>query len=261
MTILSADTRRRTTARRSRRASCAARSRPTRSRRDRAAYAERDIDLRLGSRGDRRRPARAHGRAGRRHTLAYDRLVLASGSLPRALGTPGESSPACTPTARWTTRRPCAGGRSASSALVIGGGFIGMETTASLRRRGLAVTQVDLADRSTPRCRRRRCRASLERLYRERGVDVILGDAVAEFRGSGRQAQRRGHARRQRDRGRARDRRRRRAAVDGLPRGLRRRARARHGRSSTSASRRTSRASGPWATSRTSTTRSSATAG
>ena len=62
---------------------------------------------------------------------------------------PARRSTACTPTARCATPRRCAPRPSRPpSALVIGGGFIGMETTASLRRRGLAVTQVDLADAS-----------------------------------------------------------------------------------------------------------------
>ena len=68
---------------------------------------------------------------------------------------------------------------------MIGGGFIGMETTASLRRRGLAVTQVDLADELYASLQAPPLSGSLERLYRERGVEVILGDIVAEFRGSG----------------------------------------------------------------------------
>ena len=73
---------------------------------------------------------------------------------------------------------------SASAALVIGGGFIGMETTASLRRRGLAVTQIDIADHLYASLQAPPLSHSLERLYREKGVDVLLGDQVAEFHGS-----------------------------------------------------------------------------
>jgi NAD(P)H-nitrite reductase large subunit len=40
--------------------------------------------------------------------LGYDRLVLASGSLPRPLGVPGRISTASTPTARSTTPAPSA---------------------------------------------------------------------------------------------------------------------------------------------------------
>jgi NADPH-dependent 2,4-dienoyl-CoA reductase/sulfur reductase-like enzyme len=60
-----------------------------------------------------------------------------------------------------------------------------METTASLRRRGLAVTQIDRADGLYASLQAPPLSRSLERLYRERGVELILGDVVAEFRGSG----------------------------------------------------------------------------
>jgi 3-phenylpropionate/trans-cinnamate dioxygenase ferredoxin reductase subunit len=151
-----------------------------------AAYAAVDVELRLGVEVTGVEPrGRTVSLAGG-GTLPYDRLVLASGSLPRALGTPGETLQGV-----HTYRtlddaqavRSAAG--SAASALVIGGGFIGMETTASLRRRGLAVTQIDLADELYASLQAPALSESLARLYRERGVEVILGDVVAEFRGSG----------------------------------------------------------------------------
>ncbi len=194
-----------------------------------ADYAAADIDLRLGCEvtgvdSAAKTVALADG-----GTLPYDRLVLASGSLPRALGMPGEEL------AGVHTYRTLADARtvrdaaaSASAALVIGGGFIGMETTASLRRRGLAVTQVDIDDHLYASLQAPPLSESLERLYREKGVDVHPrrpGRGVPRQR---REAHRRAHAQRARDRGGARDRGRRRAAVDGLSRGQRRRARAGH---------------------------------
>jgi 3-phenylpropionate/trans-cinnamate dioxygenase ferredoxin reductase subunit len=149
-------------------------------------YAELNIDLRLGCEvtgltpGDRTVSLADGG------SLTYDRLVLASGSLPRSLGTPGETLAGVH---TYRTLRDAstvrAAAESVSSALVIGGGFIGMETTASLRRRGLAVTQVDRSDDLYASLQAPELSKSLERLYRERGVEVILGDVVAEFRGSG----------------------------------------------------------------------------
>jgi 3-phenylpropionate/trans-cinnamate dioxygenase ferredoxin reductase subunit len=149
-------------------------------------YAELNIDLRLGCEvtgltpGDRTVSLADGG------SQPYDRLVLASGSLPRSLGTPGETLAGVH---TYRTLRDAstvrAAAESVSSALVIGGGFIGMETTASLRRRGLAVTQVDRSDDLYASLQAPELSKSLERLYRERGVEVILGDVVAEFRGSG----------------------------------------------------------------------------
>ena len=149
-------------------------------------YAELDIDLRLGCTVTGVEPGERTVSLAGGGSLPYDRLVLASGSLPRALGTPGETLEGVH---TYRTLRNAsdvrAAAESASSALVVGGGFIGMETTASLRRRGLAVTQVDLADDLYASLQAPELSKSLERLYRERGVEVILGDVVAEFHGSG----------------------------------------------------------------------------
>jgi NADPH-dependent 2,4-dienoyl-CoA reductase/sulfur reductase-like enzyme len=119
-------------------------------------------------------------------TVRWTRLVLASGSRPRHLDVPGADLPGVhvyRTIADAQAVRDAA--EQARRALVIGGGFIGMETTASLRSRGLDVTQVDLAPRLFAALGVPEVSASLERLYRERGVEVVLEDAVAEFRGDG----------------------------------------------------------------------------
>ena len=149
------------------------------------AYADLGVELRLGCEVTHVDSAKQTVSLADGSTLPYDRLVLASGSLPRSLGTPGEELEGVH---RYRTladaRAVRAAAVSATSALVIGGGFIGMETTASLRRRGLAVTQIDMADALYASLQAPPLSASLERLYREHGVEVVLGDKVAEFRGS-----------------------------------------------------------------------------
>ena len=150
-----------------------------------AEYAEAGIELRLGVTvtgvdTTARTVALADG-----GSVPYDRLVLASGSLPRPLGIPGEELAGVhvyRTLADAVAVRAAA--ESATSALVIGGGFIGMETTASLRRRGLAVTQIDLADALYASLQAPPLSRSLEQLYREHGVEVMLGDQIAEFEGS-----------------------------------------------------------------------------
>ena len=119
-------------------------------------------------------------------TVPWTRLVLASGSRPRRLPVPGAELPGVhlyrTAADAAAVRRAAEG---ADRALVVGGGFIGMETAASLRLRGLEVTQIDLAPRLFAALGVPEVSASLERLYRERGVEIVLEDAVAEFRGDG----------------------------------------------------------------------------
>jgi NADPH-dependent 2,4-dienoyl-CoA reductase/sulfur reductase-like enzyme len=118
--------------------------------------------------------------------LDYSSLVIATGSRPRALGLPGEELEGVHQYRRLADAKAVrAAAESASRALVIGGGFIGMETTASLRRRGVEVTQVDVADRLYASFQAPEVSRSLERLYRENGVDVVLGDSVERFHGEG----------------------------------------------------------------------------
>jgi NADPH-dependent 2,4-dienoyl-CoA reductase/sulfur reductase-like enzyme len=149
-----------------------------------SAYAELEIDLRLGHEvtgvdADARTVTVAGG-----ETLPWDALVVASGSQPRALGIPGEELAGVH---RYRTladaRSVRAAASAARSALVIGGGFIGMETAASLRRLGLAVTQVDMADGLYASLQAPPLSRSLERLYAERGVEVLLQETIAAFRG------------------------------------------------------------------------------
>ena len=149
-----------------------------------AAYAEAGIELRLGAVATAIDTAARTVALGDGTVLAYERLVLASGSHPRALGIPGEELAGVHV---YRTLADAQAVRSASesarAALVIGGGFIGMETAASLRRRGLAVTQIDVADHLYASLQAPPLSLSLERLYRQKGVEVLLGDQIAEFRG------------------------------------------------------------------------------
>ena len=193
-------------------------------------YAEHDVEVRLDTKVSR---VDTSGQAveldGDR--VEYGRLVLASGAVPRRLGAPGEEVDGVHVYRRLadaTAVREAAA--SASGALVIGGGFIGMETTASLRSRGLTVTQLDRSDglfasfNSPPLSRSPR--APLPRGRRRRGARGRSGRVSQQQRA----VDRRGHADRPGDRGRPRDRGRRRHAVDRVPGRLRCRDRRRSSR-------------------------------
>jgi NADPH-dependent 2,4-dienoyl-CoA reductase/sulfur reductase-like enzyme len=150
-----------------------------------AAYADLGVDVELGT------TVTGVDTRGRRVTLAdgaeidYGTLVVATGAMPRPLGTPGEELDAVH-TYRTlddaTTVRAAA--EIATSAVVVGAGFIGMETAASLRRRGLEVTLVEPADGLFAALQAPPVSRSLEALYRERGIEVLLGDSIEEFHGS-----------------------------------------------------------------------------
>ena len=129
----------RTTARRSRRSSSAARR--TRSRSSRTSSSTPT----MGSRSCSRRPSRAstprHELEVDGDRLAYGKLLLATGAWPRQLEVPGSDLDGI-----FTLRtvgnskaiRDAAAG--AERAVVVGAGFIGMEVAASLRQIGKEVS-------------------------------------------------------------------------------------------------------------------------
>ena len=118
--------------------------------------------------------------------LSYDKLLLATGAAPRRLRVPGSDlegvftlrtivdSTAIRQAARATRR-----------AVVVGGGFIGMEAAASLRHLGLDVTLIHLGSGLFDVLRSRHLSEQLAELYRARGVELLLEQEVASFAGDG----------------------------------------------------------------------------
>jgi NADPH-dependent 2,4-dienoyl-CoA reductase/sulfur reductase-like enzyme len=119
--------------------------------------------------------------------LRYEKLLLATGSMPRTLDVPGaglqgvhtlrsvEDSTAIRAAAEETR-----------DAVVVGSGFIGMEVAASLTALGLEVTLVSRDADLFAQLRSPEISEHLVDLYRERGVHVIRGDEVHAFRGHSR---------------------------------------------------------------------------
>ena len=73
----------------------------------------------------------------------------------------------------------------AHSAIVIGGSFIGAEAAASLRRRGLDVTLVELGPMLMPQLACPDLSAELAELYRGEGVELLLETQLEELTGNG----------------------------------------------------------------------------
>ena len=114
--------------------------------------------------------------------VGYERLVLATGSTPRRLGIPGEGLPGVF---SYRTLDDALGvqdaARTAGRALIVGAGFIGMETAASLRTLGLGVTVIEPGERLFAALAHPELSSALAQLYRDRGVEVVLGDALTEL--------------------------------------------------------------------------------
>lgn len=119
--------------------------------RPRGWFERHDVDLRRGQRAvvidtERRR---VHVRDGVRHE--YDALVLATGSRPFVPPIAGvDGSHVFAFRTREDVARIAAAARQSRTAVVIGGGLLGLEAAAGLHARGLGVTVVEAADRLMP---------------------------------------------------------------------------------------------------------------
>jgi 3-phenylpropionate/trans-cinnamate dioxygenase ferredoxin reductase component len=119
--------------------------------------------------------------------LRYGTLVLATGARPRQLDVLGADLVGVhtyRTLADAETVRQAA--EEAHSAIVIGGSFIGAETAASLRMRGLHVSLVEVGPALMPQLRAPELSAELAELYRAEGVEVFLETEVEELTGNGR---------------------------------------------------------------------------
>lgn len=138
------------------------------------SYADADITLRLGLRaGAIDRSAKTVQTTEGEH-IAYDTLVLATGARVRHLPVPGVDLPHVhylrdTRDVDAIRARVAPGLR----AVIIGGGYIGLETAASLRKRGMEVTLLEAQPRILQRVTSVRMSDFYRRVHSEEGVEII----------------------------------------------------------------------------------------
>lgn len=114
--------------------------------------------------------------------IAYDHLVLATGTrnfLPPIAGIEAPGVLSLRTLADATRLREAVAG--ASHAVVIGGGFIGLEFAAVARKAGLAVTVLEGADRLMARAVSPAMSQAFLQMHRALGTDVQLGALAAEI--------------------------------------------------------------------------------
>jgi NADPH-dependent 2,4-dienoyl-CoA reductase/sulfur reductase-like enzyme/rhodanese-related sulfurtransferase len=123
---------------------------------------------------------------GRDYREAYDVLVLSTGAAPVIPPIPGAGLPAVRvlrTVPDVDVLRDLVGG-GARRAVIVGAGFIGLESVEALRHRGLAVTLVELADQVMPALDPEMAR-SIELELLRAGVEVRLGTSVTALREAG----------------------------------------------------------------------------
>lgn len=156
---------------------------------DEAFYADNDVDVLLGTSVSAVTPRARWLTTQRGRRYGYEQLLIATGARPRRLNVPGaELDGVFTLRSLADSASIRDAARGGNRAAVVGGGFIGMEVAASLRRLGLQVALIHLGSGLFDQLGSRDLSDQLASLYSERGVEVLLEQEVAAFGGDGRLA-------------------------------------------------------------------------
>ncbi len=149
---------------------------------DRQYYLDRGVELALGDRAVALDAANKEVIDARGETYHYEKLLLATGGIPRSLPIPGSDLEGI-----YYYRylddylRIRSEATPGKSALVIGGGFIGSEIAAALNMQGVAVSMLFptayICDRVFPVY----LGEAMMARFREKGVSIFTGDAPVAF--------------------------------------------------------------------------------
>ncbi len=152
-----------------------------------ADYRERDVEFRLGRCVTRLLPGRHRIELDDGSGLDYHRLMLATGGRPRPLPIPGVDLAGIhylrVIPDTLAIRGDVAAGK---TALIVGGGWIGLEAAAGLRKLGMEVVVVEAADQLCGRVLTPEMGQWMLEFHTGHGVDVRLGTGVERFEGGGR---------------------------------------------------------------------------
>jgi len=151
-----------------------------------AFYAEHDIDLRMGQ------PVTAVDTAGQTvsvgdDVLAYDDLVLATGSVPNRLPAAIGGALNGVHVVRDLADVDAMGPRFVEGArvLIVGGGYIGLEAAAVASKLGLQVTLVEMSERILQRVAAPETSDFFRDLHNAHGVDIREGVGLETLLGDG----------------------------------------------------------------------------
>ncbi|MBN1569021.1 MAG: FAD-dependent oxidoreductase [Acidobacteria bacterium] len=148
-------------------------------------FQNRGIELMLGKKATKVDAATKTLSFEKGETLAYDKLLLATGSIPRKLGVSGETlRNVYTLRSYEDSRALVKACEKAARAVIVGSSFIGLEAAFSLRKRGLHVTVV--APEAVPfeKIFGAEIGAMFRKFHEENGVAFRLGTTVEKFEGA-----------------------------------------------------------------------------
>ncbi|TNF57686.1 MAG: pyridine nucleotide-disulfide oxidoreductase [Rhodobacteraceae bacterium] len=149
-------------------------------------YADQDIALRLGQ------PVTAIDRAAKTvalgaETLSYDQLALTTGSVPRRLPAAigGDLGGVFVVRGLSDVDAMAPHLKDGARALIVGGGYIGLEAAAVARKLGVAVTLVEMAGRILQRVAAPETSDYFRALHEGHGVTIREGVGLARLTGDG----------------------------------------------------------------------------
>jgi 3-phenylpropionate/trans-cinnamate dioxygenase ferredoxin reductase subunit len=148
-------------------------------------YAEHEVDLRLGVTAtaldlQARRLLTSEG-----DVVRYDSLLIATGSTPRRLTLPGSDLDGVLYLRRLEdSDRIRAAFAGTPRVVIVGAGWIGLETAAAARVAGLSVTVLEQAEAPLARILGSRMSSVFSGLHRDNGVDLRCGVGISELTGT-----------------------------------------------------------------------------
>jgi len=150
------------------------------------SYEAANITMRLGERVGSVDPKAKTVLTDKGDKISYDKLVLTTGARIRRLPVPGEdldnvfylrdTSDVLSIKAKAET---------AKTAVIIGGGYIGLETAASLRKQGLEVTVLEAMPRILQRVTAPQMSTFYKRIHSEEGVTILEHVMASEIQTDG----------------------------------------------------------------------------
>lgn len=147
-------------------------------------YAEHRLDLMLGRRANTIDRVHRTVQLDDGTTQGYDALVIATGSRPRKLALPGaELAGVHYIRDLHDAERLRADVRPGARAVVIGGGYVGLETAATLRHLGVEVTVLEMAPRTMNRVVAETVSRFYEAEHAHHGVHIELGARIIALAG------------------------------------------------------------------------------
>lgn len=149
-------------------------------------YREHDIDVKLRTVVTKVDADSKSLRTSSADQLEFENLLIATGAQPRKLGCPGHDLPGVFYLRSMSDSESIrAKASSAKSAVVIGGGFIGMEVASVLAQKNIKTTLVIREDRVWSRVFSPEISAFFDNYYSSRGVHIVKNTGVVALNGTG----------------------------------------------------------------------------